>query len=44
MLMPCFYIRGGSFFVVFKIEDGKACAELVGQQKLIDEIKSSKYL
>jgi hypothetical protein len=44
MVMPCFYLRGGSFFAVFKIEDGVVSAELVGQQKLIDEIKSRKYM
>lgn len=42
MVMPCFYLRGGSFFAVFKLEDGAVSAELVGQQKLIDEIKSCK--
>lgn len=42
--MPCFYIRGGSFFAVFKIEDGAVSAELVSQQKLIDQVKSGKTL
>ena len=38
--MPCFYIRGGSFYAVFKIdEDGQVVAELQATGKLVKEIK-----
>jgi len=38
--MPCFYIRGGSFFALFRTEeDGQVIAELQASGKLAKEIK-----
>lgn len=42
MAMPCFYIRGASFYAMFRIEEQKIVAELVPSPNLQKELKLSK--
>jgi hypothetical protein len=42
MQMPYFYIKGGSFFALFRLEEGKVVAELLPEINIQNELKSSK--
>ena len=40
--MPYFYIRGGSFIAMFRIENGEICAEIVPSANLLKDKRFSK--